>query len=164
MFATLVATLTLAAGADLLAPKSLAFPVQGYEQALRDTFHEKRGKAIHEALDIMAPRGTPVVAVEDGTVAKLFKSVPGGLTIYQFDPASQLAYYYAHLDRYAPGLQEGSRVRRGQVIGYVGSTGNAPPNAPHLHFAVFALGPQKQWWKGTAIDPYRSLLPSQPAS
>src|SRR5688572_5106202 len=136
MLATLLAALTVAGAAELLGSKDLAFPVQGHERALRDNFHEKRGKATHEALDIMAPRGTPVVAVEDGTIAKLFKSVPGGLTVYQFDSTGQLAYYYAHLDRYAPDLKEGATVRRGQVIGYVGSTGNAAPHAPHLHFAV----------------------------
>src|SRR5207244_3033184 len=97
-------------------------------------FDERRDGIPHEALDIMAPRGTPVVAVDDGTIAKLFRSVPGGLTIYQFDSSGTLAYYYAHLDRYAPGLGQGVAVKRGQPIGYVGSTGNARADAPHLHF------------------------------
>ena len=105
----------------------------------------------------MAPRGTPVVAVDDGKVVKLFNSKPGGLTVYQFDPDEKLAYYYAHLDRYAPGLAEGTVVKRGDVIGYVGSTGNANPDAPHLHFAVFVLGPEKRWWQGTPINPYPLL-------
>ena len=96
-------------------------------------------------------------AAADGTVAKLFTSVPGGLTIYEFDPTGTYAYYYAHLDRYAPGLVEGKVLRRGDVIAYVGSTGNASAEAPHLHFAIFVLGPEKQWWKGTAIDPYPLL-------
>jgi len=108
------------------------FPVKGHEAALRDNFDERRGTGRHEALDIMAPRGTPVVAVDDGKIAKLFTSKPGGLTIYQYDPAEKLAYYYAHLDRYAPGVNQGEKVRRGQVIGYVGSTGNARADAP-LH-------------------------------
>src|SRR5205085_4816372 len=133
----------------------LEFPVKGFETALRDNFDERRGNVPHEALDIMAPRGTAVVAVDDGTIAKLFKSVAGGITIYQFDPTQTLAYYYAHLDRYAPGLEQGAKVRRGQVIGYVGSTGNARADAPHLHFTVYALGPARQWWKGVAINPYR---------
>jgi murein DD-endopeptidase MepM/ murein hydrolase activator NlpD len=141
-----------------LAAKSLAFPVRGYDSALRDNFDERRGAAPHEALDIMAPRGTAVVAVEDGEIAKLFDSKAGGLTIYQFDPSSTLAYYYAHLDGYAPGIKQGDKVKRGQLIGYVGSTGNAQANAPHLHFTVFALGPGKEWWKGVAINPYRQLL------
>lgn len=135
---------------------TLTIPVQGVTSAqLRDTFSEARSEGrVHEALDIMAPRGTPVLAVADGTVEKLFTSVPGGLTIYQFEPTGRYAYYYAHLDRYAGGLQEKQAIRRGEVIGYVGSTGNADPSAPHLHFAIFELGPERQWWKGTAINPY----------
>jgi peptidoglycan LD-endopeptidase LytH len=135
---------------------TLTIPVQGVTSAqLRDTFSEARSEGrVHEALDIMAPRGTPVLAVADGTVEKLFTSVPGGLTIYQFEPSGRYAYYYAHLDRYADGLQEKQAIRRGEVIGYVGSTGNADPSAPHLHFAIFELGPERQWWKGTAINPY----------
>ena len=109
---------------------------------------------MHEVIVMMASRGTPVLAVADGTVEKLFTSVPGGLTIYQFEPGGRYAYYYAHLDRYADGLQEKQAIRRGEVIGYVGSTGNADPSAPHLHFAIFELGPERQWWKGTALNPY----------
>lgn len=146
-----VATAPIAAGEG-----ALTIPVQGVTSAqLRDTFSEARSEGrVHEALDIMAPRGTPVLAVADGTVEKLFTSVPGGLTIYQFEPTGRYAYYYAHLDRYADGLQEKQAIRRGEVIGYVGSTGNADPSAPHLHFAIFELGPERQWWKGTAINPY----------
>jgi murein DD-endopeptidase MepM/ murein hydrolase activator NlpD len=140
-----------------LASRNLAFPVQGYERALRDTFDESRGSRRHEALDIMAPRGTPVVAVEDGRVAKLFRSAAGGITVYQFDPSGAYAYYYAHLDRYAEGLAEGAGVKRGDVIGYVGSTGNAPAHAPHLHFTIFRLGPERKWWKGEAINPFPYL-------
>jgi len=153
----------LVAAKRTLASKSLAFPVRGYQSALRDNFDELRGGAPHEALDIMAPRGKPVVAVDDGKIAKLFDSKAGGLTIYQFDPSSTLAYYYAHLDRYAPGLKQGDPVRRGQLIGYVGSTGNAVPEAPHLHFTVFALGPGKEWWKGVAINPYPQLATLPPS-
>ena len=108
----------------------------------------------HEALDILAPRGTRVFAVEDGTIVKLFTSKPGGLTIYQFDPSRRYAYYYAHLDRYAEDLRRGTVAKRGDLLGYVGSTGNANPSQPHLHFAIFKLGPEKRWWQGEAIDPY----------
>ena len=134
----------------------LTLPVQGVTPAqLSDTYTQARAAgAPHEALDIMSARGTPVLAVEDGKVAKLFLSKPGGITIYQFDPGSQYAYYYAHLDRYAEGLTEGASLRKGQVIGYVGSTGNASADAPHLHFAIFKLGPEKQWWRGTPLNPY----------
>ena len=122
---------------------------------LSDTYSQARAAgAPHEALDIMAPRGTPVLAVEDGLVAKLFLSKPGGITLYQFDPAGEYAYYYAHLDGYAGGIAEGASLRKGQVIGYVGSTGNASPDAPHLHFAIFRLGPERQWWRGTPLNPF----------
>lgn len=146
------------ASASAMAP--LLLPVRGVlPSQLRSTFADTRGGGTrpHEALDIMAPRGTPVLAAVDGTVEKLFASVPGGLTIYEFDRARTRAYYYAHLDRYADGLAEGRALRRGDVIGYVGSTGNAAEDAPHLHFAIFVLGPEKHWWEGTAIDPYPLL-------
>ena len=143
---------------DLLA-KNLTLPVVDVKpKELRPAFYDSRGERGHEAIDIMAPRERPVVAVEDGKIAKLFLSKPGGITIYQFDPSEKYAYYYAHLDRYADGLAEGDRVKRGQIIGYVGSTGNADPAAPHLHFAIFKLGPDKQWWKGEALDPYPAFM------
>ena len=139
---------------------TLLIPVAGIApNQLDDTFNDARGsERRHQALDIMAARGTPVLAARDGKVEKLFNSKPGGLTIYQFDPTGTYAYYYAHLDRYATGLAEGRQLRRGEVIGYVGSTGNASADAPHLHFAIFVLGPEKRWWKGTAIDPYPLLV------
>jgi murein DD-endopeptidase MepM/ murein hydrolase activator NlpD len=134
-------------------------PIQGIKLAdLRDTFDEVHNGHAHEAIDIIEPRGTPVHAVVPGTIQKLFLSKPGGNTIYQFDEAGVYCYYYAHLDRYADGLREGQRVERGDVIGYVGSTGNADANTPHLHFAIFELGPEGQWWKGKPIDPYASLV------
>jgi murein DD-endopeptidase MepM/ murein hydrolase activator NlpD len=139
-----------------LHPGALLIPVTGIAAAqLSDTFDDKRGsERSHEALDIMAPLKTPVVAVDDGKVVKLFDSVPGGLTVYQYDASGTFAYYYAHLDSYAAYLEEGQELKRGDLIGYVGATGNANALAPHLHFAIFLLGPEKQWWKGTAINPY----------
>jgi murein DD-endopeptidase MepM/ murein hydrolase activator NlpD len=145
------------AGIAMLRKRNLEFPVEGIDaDDLRDTFFDARGEGrTHEALDIIAPRGTPIRAVENGTIAKLFNSRGGGgLTIYQFDPSQVFCYYYAHLDGYAPGLREGQSVRRGQTIGFVGSTGNASPDAPHLHFAIFRLTPERQWWKGEPINPY----------
>jgi murein DD-endopeptidase MepM/ murein hydrolase activator NlpD len=139
-------------------PKPLLIPVAGIQASqLSDTFTDTRRGGRHEAIDIMAPRGTPVVAADDGTVVKLFKSVPGGLTVYEFDASATFAFYYAHLDGYAAGVVEGKHLKRGDLIGYVGSTGNASAAAPHLHFAVFVLGPDKRWWKGTAINPYPLL-------
>jgi peptidoglycan LD-endopeptidase LytH len=142
-----------------LRQRGLTLPVQGIKQdELRDTYNETRGSTRkHEALDVLAPRNTPVLAVEDGAIAKLFLSDAGGITIYQFDPTSHYAYYYAHLERYADGLKEGATVKRGQVIGYVGTTGNAPRDTPHLHFAIFKLTDEKRWWEGSPIDPYSVL-------
>ena len=122
---------------------------------LRSSFREKRGSSRqHEAIDILSPRNTPIEAVDDGCVARLFESKAGGSTIYQFDPTLTYTYYYAHLDRYADELEEGDPVRRGQIIGYVGTSGNAPPDTPHLHFAIFITGVEKRWWEGTPIDPF----------
>ena len=147
------ATMPSAGGAALL------IPVQGITAAqLQDTFTDARsGGRVHDAIDIMAPAGTPVLAVADGTVEKLFESKLGGTTLYQFNPERTLAYYYAHLQAYAPGIAEKQPLKRGQVIGYVGATGNANPDGPHLHFAIFELGPEQQWWKGSAINPYPQL-------
>jgi murein DD-endopeptidase MepM/ murein hydrolase activator NlpD len=143
-----------ATDAAIRADRRLLFPVKGYEARLRDNFHESRGKRRHEALDIMAPRGTPVVAVDDGRIARLYRSGPGGIAVYQFDAAGERIYYYAHLDGYAPGIAEGQLVTRGDVLGFVGSTGNAPASAPHLHFAMFETGGERRWWRGKAINPY----------
>jgi len=142
-----------------LAERHLSIPVDGMSPGkLVRSYHDARsGGREHEALDILAPRNTPVVAVEDGTIAKLFVSKAGGNTVYQFDPGREYSYYYAHLERYADGLKEGDRVRRGQLIGYVGTSGNAPKETPHLHFAVFRLTADKHWWEGTPIDPYDIL-------
>ena len=140
-----------------LAVHRLGFPVKGYAANLRDTFAEGRGHRRHEALDIMAPRGTPVVAADDGRVARVYRSVMGGLGVYQFDRDERHVFYYAHLDRYAEGLAPGTWLRRGDLVGFVGSTGNAPEHAPHLHFAMFEVGADKRWWRGKAVDPYPLL-------
>jgi murein DD-endopeptidase MepM/ murein hydrolase activator NlpD len=133
-------------------------PVEGIpaDALQRNSFNEHRGTRTHEALDILAPRGTPVVAAVNGKVRKLFTSAAGGLTIYQYDEREEMVYYYAHLDRYADHIREGVSVRQGEVIGYVGVTGNAG-NTPHLHFSISVLSPTKEWWKGTAVDPYPIL-------
>jgi murein DD-endopeptidase MepM/ murein hydrolase activator NlpD len=140
-----------------LRARRLTFPVEGVSpNRLLDSFGEPRGAGtrLHRAADIMAPRRTPVRAVEAGTIARLDHSAAGGISVYQFDPDERYCYYYAHLDAYAPGLREGEKVERGQVIGYVGTTGNAPASAPHLHFAIYRLSDSKQWWAGTALNPY----------
>jgi murein DD-endopeptidase MepM/ murein hydrolase activator NlpD len=139
-----------------LSHSRLRVPIDGENiESLKGGFAETRGGSRpHEAVDMLAPRNTPVHAVESGTIAKLFTSKAGGLTVYQFDPAGHLCYYYAHLERYADGLKDGQAVSQGDVIGYVGTSGNAPPNTPHLHFAVFELNADKRWWQGRPLDPY----------
>jgi murein DD-endopeptidase MepM/ murein hydrolase activator NlpD len=135
----------------------LRVPIDGMRtESMKGGFAERRGGGArpHEAIDILAPRHTPVHAVEDGTIARLFTSKAGGLTIYQFDPKERFCFYYAHLDRYADGLREGQDVRAGDTIGFVGTSGNAPPSTPHLHFAIFELTPDRHWWEGRAVDPY----------
>ena len=144
--------------AEVLEHRHLVVPVEGVDpDKLVRSFADARDGRKHEALDILAPRNTPVKAVEDGRIARLFSSKAGGITIYQFDPSEQFCYYYAHLERYAEGLAEGNAVRKGQVIGYVGTSGNAPKDTPHLHFAIFQLTAAKRWWEGTPIDPYDVL-------
>jgi murein DD-endopeptidase MepM/ murein hydrolase activator NlpD len=150
---------SMADAIGMLARRDLDIPVRGVQpRSLHDTFNDARaiGRR-HDAIDIMAPRGTEVLAVDDGTIAKLFTSKLGGLTIYQFDPTQTFSYYYAHLDRYADGLAEQQAVRRGEIIGYVGSTGNASEDAPHLHFAIARLDTDRSWWKGAPINPYPLL-------
>lgn len=154
---------TLSAGAgdvvDNLRDRRLTLPVRGIDPAkLVQSFNDQRsGSRRHEAIDILAPRDTPVLATEDGTVARMFSSRAGGITLYQYDPREQFVYYYAHLERYADGLKEGDRLTRGQVLGYVGTSGNAPPNTPHLHFAIFEMTTPKRWWEGRPVDPFLVL-------
>lgn len=140
---------------------SIGLPLRGLKrEAIQDTFNDTRGGGTrHEASDIMAPRGTPVMAVVEGNVVKLFNSKKGGITVYQYDNAQKFCYYYAHLDKYVEGLKEGMLLRKGDVLGYVGSTGDAQANNPHLHFSILELGPDKHWWEHTtAVNPYPVLV------
>jgi peptidoglycan LD-endopeptidase LytH len=140
-------------------PAGLAIPVVGMKpEQLSDTYDQARGAGRrHDAIDIMAPEGTPVIAAADGTVEKLFNSVRGGITIYVRSPDQRWVYYYAHLRGYAPGLAEGQQVKRGQVIASVGHTGDANAAGPHLHFAINQMAPGERWWHGTPINPYPLL-------
>ena len=147
-------------GVDIanLRTRGLMIPVKDVPaSALVSSFNDARGGRKHEAIDILAPRGTPVIAADDGVVQKLFTSVAGGLTVYEFDPDQRYCYYYAHLDRYAAGLHEGQPLRRGEILGYVGTSGNASKDTPHLHFALIRLDPDRRWWKGTYVNPYPLL-------
>jgi peptidoglycan LD-endopeptidase LytH len=140
----------------------LAVPVAGVERSqLRDTFEELRGDRPHEAIDILAPRGTPVLSATDGTLLRLFDSVPGGLMVYATDASGRFILLYGHLDGYAPGVHDGMRLVRGQVIGYVGTTGNASPDTPHLHFGILRGDPAVSWSSGVAANPYPLLVPGR---
>ena len=142
-------------------PAGLAIPVQGVQpRPLVDTFTQARagGARLHDAIDIMAPEGTPVLAAANGTVEKLFTSEGGGgISVYIRSPDNRWIYYYAHLQGYAPGLAEGQQVKQGQVIGRVGHTGNANPAGPHLHFAINRMQPGEKWYQGSPVNPYPLL-------
>jgi len=144
----------------------LAIPVVGVRpDQLTDTFTQARASGRrHDAIDIMAAEGTPVIAASDGTIEKLFFSNGGGgITIYERSPDQKWMYYYAHLQGYAPGLAEGQQVKRGQVIARLDHTGDAVASAPHLHFAINAMAAGERWWQGTPINPY-PLLAGKKAS
>ena len=157
----------IAVGTVTVGPAGLAIPVAGVKQGeLIDTYTQARagGARVHDAIDIMAPTGTPVIAAAPGRVEKLFFSEGGGgISAYIRSDDNLWTYYYAHLSAYAPGLHEGQRLLRGAPVGYVGFTGNANPAGPHLHFAINRMEPGEKWWQGTAINPY-PLLAAKPAS
>ncbi|MGI8495028.1 MAG: M23 family metallopeptidase [Pyrinomonadaceae bacterium] len=134
----------------------LIIPVEGIKSGeLQDTFKDARSEGrVHDAIDIMAPMGRPVLAAADGEIARFFESVKGGITIYQYSRNKRLIYYYAHLQRRADGLQEHQYVKQGTLIGYVGDTGNAGPGNTHLHFAVWQITDPKRYWDGANINPY----------
>ncbi len=147
--------------AERLRERRLRVPVAGVRvEEVRDAFADGRGERLHLAVDIMAPRGTPVLSADDGRIWKLRSNALGGITIYTTDPDERFVYYYAHLDRYREGLLEGMTVLRGDTLGFVGTTGNAPPDVPHLHFQVARLGADRRWWTGTPIDPLPYLRES----
>jgi murein DD-endopeptidase MepM/ murein hydrolase activator NlpD len=147
--------------ADLayLRSRNLLIPVSGVSQKqLRNTYDEARSQGRqHNAIDIMAAQSTPVVAADEGQVIKLFRSDKGGITLYQLDPTGRYSYYYAHLARYADGMAEGKQLKRGEVIGYVGDTGNAGAGNFHLHFEVSKLTAPRKWYGGVPVNPYYLL-------
>jgi murein DD-endopeptidase MepM/ murein hydrolase activator NlpD len=149
----------------VVGPSGLAIPVVGVEaDQLTDTYDQARSAGRrHDAIDIMAAEGTPVIAAADGRIEKLFNSALGGTTIYERSPDQKWVYYYAHLSAYAPGLVECQQVKRGQVIARVGHTGDASAAGPHLHFAINRMDPSDRWWNGTPINPY-PLLAGKKAS
>jgi peptidoglycan LD-endopeptidase LytH len=140
--------------------RGLLVPVAGVGvPQLHDTFDEGRNAGrVHRALDILAPRGTAVLAADDGRVLRVRPNALGGNTVYTTDPEGRVVYYYAHLDAYQSGLAEGARISRGDVLGIVGTTGNAPKDTPHLHFQVMRMPADGKYWDGDAINPYPLFL------
>lgn len=151
----------------VVGPPGLNIPVAGVNrEQLVDTYTQARagGARVHDAIDIIAPLGTPVIAAAPGRVEKLFLSQGGGgITAYIRSDDGRWIYYYSHLQGYAPGLAEGQHVKRGQLIGRVGYTGNANPTGPHLHFAINRMEPGQRWWEGSPINPY-PLLAGKPVN
>ena len=139
---------------EYLRARWLMVPVVGVRaRDVADTYRAPRaGNRQHNATDIMAPRGTAVLSADDGRVIRLSRNAAGGITIYAADPHDRFIYYYAHLDRYHDGLVEGMKLAKGQVIGYVGTTGNAPANTPHLHFQAMRARDVRRWWEGDPLD------------
>ena len=145
---------------DYLLARGILLPVAGMTASrLQDTFDEGRdaGRS-HRALDILAPRGTPILSADSGRIRRISVSSLGGNTIYATDPLGRIVYYYAHLDAYQPGLTQGAAVARGDTLGFVGTTGNAPKDTPHLHFQVMRMPRDGKYWDGEPINPYPLLL------
>lgn len=140
---------------DYLRGRRIRVPVANAQLShIPDSFEEARdGKRRHHAVDILAPKGTPVVAADDGKILKLRTGGAGGITLYAVDPTSRFVYYYAHLDHYRKGLVEGLPLEKGDTIGFVGTTGNAPPDVPHLHFQIMRMPADGKWWTGIPVNP-----------
>ena len=148
---------------EYLRRRALRIPVANIPLArIPDTYNDARdGQRVHRAVDILAPRGTPVVSTDVGHILKLRTGGSGGITVYAVDPDERFIYYYAHLERYRKGLIEGQRLQKGDTIGYVGTSGNAPRDTPHLHFQVTRMPQNQHWWEGVPVDP-RPLFTSDP--
>jgi murein DD-endopeptidase MepM/ murein hydrolase activator NlpD len=145
---------------DYLMARGMEIPVSGRTvKDLEDTFDEGRdGGRTHRALDILAPRGTPVLAADSGRILRISENRLGGNTVYTTDPQERIVYYYAHLDAYQPGLVQGMTIARGDTLGFVGTTGNAPKDTPHLHFQVMRMPADGKYWDGEPINPYPLFL------
>jgi murein DD-endopeptidase MepM/ murein hydrolase activator NlpD len=145
---------------DYLLGRGMEIPVAGRTvKDLEDSFDAGRdGGRTHRALDILAPRGTPVLAADSGRILRISENHLGGNTVYTTDPQERIVYYYAHLDAYQPGLVQGMTIARGDTLGFVGTTGNAPKDTPHLHFQVMRMPADGKYWDGEAINPYPLFL------
>jgi murein DD-endopeptidase MepM/ murein hydrolase activator NlpD len=145
---------------DYLYARHIVLPVAGADMSkVEDTFNDPRdgGDRVHRALDILAPRGTPIISADDGKILRMTTSTLGGITMYTVDPEARLVYYYAHMDHYNDAMSPGRTIVKGDTLGYVGTTGNAPKDTPHLHFQVMRWPTDGKYWNGDPIDPYEAL-------
>jgi septal ring factor EnvC (AmiA/AmiB activator) len=144
---------------EYLRVRHLTIPVAGADMSkVVDSFDAGRdGGRVHHALDILAPRGTPILAADDGRILRMSSNKLGGITMYTVDPANRVVYYYAHMDRYNDAMTPGQIIVRGDTLGYVGTTGNAPKDTPHLHFQIMRWPADGKYWNGEPIDPYELL-------
>lgn len=155
--AVMVPSARMAAAIERLREKELVVPVVGSPK-IEDTFTAARdGERIHNAMDILAPRNTPIVAADDGTILRMATNALGGITIYAADRDRQFVYYYAHLDHYRDGVLPGQRIQKGDTLGFVGTTGNAPKDVPHLHFQIMIWPADGKFWNGEPVNPYPVL-------
>jgi murein DD-endopeptidase MepM/ murein hydrolase activator NlpD len=146
--------------ADYLWTRNLVIPVAGADMSkVPDSFFAERdgGERVHRALDILAPRGTPILAADDGKILRMSTSTLGGICMYTVDPAGRIVYYYAHMDHYNEAMSPGRAIVRGDTLGFVGTTGNAPKNTPHLHFQIMRWPADGKYWNGEPIDPFDYL-------
>jgi murein DD-endopeptidase MepM/ murein hydrolase activator NlpD len=148
-----------ASDAEYLADRHLLVPVAGADMSkVADSFDDGRsGDRTHHAIDILAPRGTPILAADDGKILRMSSNNLGGITMYTVDPANRLVYYYAHMDHYNDAMSPGRTIVKGDTLGFVGTTGDAPKDTPHLHFQVMAWPADGKYWNGVPIDPYQAL-------
>jgi len=145
--------------AEYLFARHLMVPVAGADMSkVEDTFLDGRdGERVHHAIDILAPRGTPILSADDGKILRMSTNTLGGITMYTVDPENRLVYYYAHMDHYNDAMSPGRAIVRGDTLGYVGTTGNAPKDTPHLHFQIMRWPADGKYWNGEPIDPFEFL-------
>jgi len=155
-----LASASVSADFDYLRTRNLLVPVAGADMSkVYDTFNDPRdgGERVHRAIDILAPRGTPILSADDGRILRMSTNALGGISMYTVDPANRIVYYYAHMDHYNGAMSPGREIVKGDTLGYVGTTGNAPKDTPHLHFQVMRWPPDGKYWNGEPIDPYDLL-------
>jgi murein DD-endopeptidase MepM/ murein hydrolase activator NlpD len=147
------------ADVEYLRSRQILVPVAGADMTrVEDSFNDPRdGERVHRAIDILAPRGTPIISADDGRIVRMTTSTLGGISMYTVDPDQRIVYYYAHMDHYNDAMTPGKTISRGDTLGFVGTTGNAPKNTPHLHFQVMRWPADGKYWNGEPINPFDLL-------